>query len=215
LSPKQIFFIRHGETDWNREELVQGQKESSLSNRGFDQARRLAQRLKKENIQVIYSSPLKRARQTSEEVKKVIKVEINFDDDLKEILLGRWESLNREDIKREYPLEFEQWLKNPADFKAPDGESWKGVRKRASDFFNRVIVRSPYERILVSSHNGFGKVFMIDFMGIDLSKFWNFSLDNGSLSLLVLHDNGRREIALLNDCCHLDGTDTFMDVCVL
>ena len=144
MSSKQIFFIRHGETDWNRGELVQGQKESSLSNHGFDQARRIALRLKKENIQVIYSSPLKRARQTSEEVNKVIKAEINFDDNLKEISLGRWEGLNRESIKREYPLEFEQWLKNPADFKAPDGESWKDVKKRASDVFNRIIVQSPY-----------------------------------------------------------------------
>ncbi|MCL5986063.1 MAG: histidine phosphatase family protein [Actinobacteria bacterium] len=215
MSPKQIFFIRHGETDWNREELVQGQKESALSDRGFDQARRLAQRLKKESIQVIYSSPLRRARQTSQEVKKLIGVGINFDDNLKEISLGRWEGLSREDIKREYPLEFEQWLKNPATLKAPDGESWHDVRKRANDFFNMVIVRSLHERILVSSHNGFGKLFMIDFMGMDLSKFWNFNLNNGSLSLLVLHDNGRREMALLNDCCHLVGTDTLSDVRVL
>jgi broad specificity phosphatase PhoE len=171
--------------------------------------------LKKENIQVIYSSPLKRARQTSEEVNKVIKAEINFDDNLKEISLGRWEGLNRESIKREYPLEFEQWLKNPADFKAPDGESWKDVKKRASDVFNRIIVQSPYEKILVSSHNGFGKIFMIDFMGMNLKRFWNFSLDNGSLSLIVLHDNGRREIALLNDCCYLDGTDVLRDACML
>ena len=215
MSPRYIFFVRHGETDWNRGELVQGQKETTLNNRGFEQARHLAHSLIRKNIQVIYSSPLKRVRQTSEEVRKVIEAEINFDDDLKEISLGRWEGLTREDLKIRYPLELEQWHKNPAAFKAPGGESWHDVRKRAVNFFNRVIIGSPYERIIVSSHDGLGKMFIIEFMGMDLSKFWNFRLDNGSLSLLLLHDNGRREIALLNDCCHLTGTDVIRDLNVL
>ena len=212
MSQKQIFFIRHGETDWNRNGLIQGQRESSLSSHGFEQSSLLAHRLKKEEIQIIYSSPLKRAKQTSDEIKKIINAEIILDDDLMEISLGSWEGLNKEKVRSEYPLAFEKWLKKPEEFKAPCGESWQDVKNRADNFLERIITRSQYERILLSSHNGFGKIFMITFLEMSLAKFWNFSLDNGGVSLFVLHDNGRREIALLNDCCHLEKINAFKNM---
>ena len=66
-----LYLVRHGQTDWNKNGLVQGQTDIPLNSTGVEQAQALAKRFQKENIDVIYASDLKRAYGTAEEIAKV------------------------------------------------------------------------------------------------------------------------------------------------
>ena len=58
----RIYLVRHGETDWNRQRRYQGNQDIPLNDRGIEQAARLRDRLDREPLDVIFVSPLQRAR---------------------------------------------------------------------------------------------------------------------------------------------------------
>jgi broad specificity phosphatase PhoE len=81
----KIILIRHGESEANAQGIMQGQKvDKSLSKLGREQATKLAKRLKNEKIEAIYSSDLKRAKETAEEINKFHNVKIKLDKRLRE-----------------------------------------------------------------------------------------------------------------------------------
>lgn len=92
---KTFYFVRHGETDWNLECLLQGQKDILLNKNGVLQAEQLAEylKIKNRNFSCIYSSPLTRAVQTSEILGKNFNLNIKKSDLLKEINFGDLEGI--------------------------------------------------------------------------------------------------------------------------
>lgn len=85
----KYILIRHGETDWNKEGKIQGQKDIPLNEVGEQQAREVAQILKETfHITIIYTSPLQRARKTAEIIQDYLKAKLLTKSDLKEINLG-------------------------------------------------------------------------------------------------------------------------------
>src|SRR3989344_1019640 len=86
----RIILVRHGESVANAKKVSQGKQDewidTHLTEKGRDEARKVAQRLKKEKIGIIYSSDLKRAKETAEEINKFHSVKIKFDDRLRDIL---------------------------------------------------------------------------------------------------------------------------------
>ena len=83
-----FYFLRHGETQWNKDKICQGQMDSQLNDTGRAQAASAAVALKDEPIARIICSPLSRTRHTAEAVQKYHDLEIVFDDDLREVNLG-------------------------------------------------------------------------------------------------------------------------------
>lgn len=83
-----IYFVRHGETDYNLEGIVQGQLDIPLNNKGIHQAHELKNKLKVLDIDVIFSSPLLRAKQTAQIIHENLNVEIKYDERLKEFFAG-------------------------------------------------------------------------------------------------------------------------------
>jgi broad specificity phosphatase PhoE len=98
-----VCFIRHGETVWNKEERFQGQMDIPLSEAGVEQAKCLADYLKDQSISVIYSSDLKRARQTAELIAAKRGLTVQATPELRERSAGEWEGLTLSEIKEKYP----------------------------------------------------------------------------------------------------------------
>ena len=73
----RLIIVRHGETSWNKQKRLQGQNDIPISKIGLKQAKVLAKRLSSKNIDVIYTSRLKRAIKTAEEIKKFHKNLLN------------------------------------------------------------------------------------------------------------------------------------------
>lgn len=151
---KMIYAIRHGQTDWNQKGIIQGGgSDCPLNSQGIQQAALLAEKLKKFNITKIYSSDLLRAKQTTEEINKILKVEVFYSPLLRETNYGEVEGKDEVDINK-----IEKYMKicnaidagdNNAHF--PGGESRNMVVNRFIRFLQQI---KDNTNILISSHGG-------------------------------------------------------------
>src|SRR4051812_7588840 len=122
-TPVRILLARHGETVFNVEGRWQGQSDSPLTARGVDQARQLGETLRQKRIAAVYSSDLGRALQTAREVAQFHDLEVIQEPRIREINVGRWTGLTRQQILTEFPSEFDDWAHRPEQARLPDGES--------------------------------------------------------------------------------------------
>lgn len=173
-----FIFIRHGETDWNREQRFQGQIDVPLNATGHRQAQRLAEALATERFDLMVSSDLQRARQTAQPLEQRHARGARLHMALREQSFGVLEGLDVPAIKTRHPQLWAQWLRHDADYALPDGES-------ARQFHARVIAAV---RELAEAHGG--KTLLVVTHGGVLDMLWRTA---HGLSL-----NGPRECAIPN-----------------
>lgn len=101
--PTTLVLVRHGETDWNRENRFQGHADTPLNDAGRAQARELAERLLDEQVGVVYTSPLRRASETASIVAGRLGLEARDLEALREIDVGDWQGLTIDEVKAQYP----------------------------------------------------------------------------------------------------------------
>lgn len=124
IEKKPFYFVRHGETDWNRQRIFQGISDVPLNETGIEQAQLVGRILKNESIAHIVSSPLIRAKRTAEIINEHLQKPITIVDELKELSFGAIEGKPIGD-----GAVFEEWLKGLA----PSGA------ERAEEFDARVM----------------------------------------------------------------------------
>ena len=138
-----FYFLRHGETQWNKDKICQGQMDSQLNDTGRAQATSAAIALKEEQIARIICSPLSRTRHTAEAVQKYHDLEIVFDDDLREVNLGDHQGKPLGN----WALDF--WQGNYAP---PNGETYQQFCDRVWAAMQRAIALGP--NTLIVAHGG-------------------------------------------------------------
>lgn len=138
-----ILLARHGETDWNRDGIWQGWADPALNETGRAQARALRDELRADPFDAVYSSDLRRARETAEIVAQPHGVPVVADPNLREIDIGSWSGLTRVEIAERFP-----------DGARPDGETSEQHAARAVAAVERIAREHPGGRILVVSHGG-------------------------------------------------------------
>ncbi len=151
----KLFLVRHGETKWNHENRLQGQKNSPLTEKGLKQIKEMALFFSEIEIDFIYSSPLERAKQTAEEIAKLKKKEIVFFEELREISFGIMEGLTKEEIHGIFPGLWEKRHEDKFHFRIPEGESYFDLTRRAEKFLKKLKEmhsEKNHESILVVSH---------------------------------------------------------------
>ena len=105
-----LILARHGETDWNRENRFQGHADPPLNDLGREQSAELAARLAGEGIARVYTSPLRRASETAEIVARELGLEVEHLEGLREIDVGAWSGLTRDEVAVRFPDEYALWL---------------------------------------------------------------------------------------------------------
>lgn len=197
-----LYLVRHGETDWNRESRCQGYMDTELNSEGILQAQAAARRLEGENIDIIYSSALKRAYATAQTINQHLSVNLIKNESLNEINFGEWEGLTLEEMKKRPDYNYDQWRLTPHLATFPGEKSLKNVQNRAIKFVNEIIEKHNGENILIVSHGGVLKLIILGVLGISLEAYNKFFIGNASLSIVVV-DNERTYIRTLNDTCHI------------
>ena len=140
---KPFYFLRHGETVWNREKICQGQSESQLNEAGVEQAHHAAEILKSEPIERIVASPLIRVRDTAKVVADKLNLDVIFDDGLKECHLGEMQGKSRGEWLADY------WTHN---FDPPGGERFSEFSSRVWEAMARAVELGP--NTLIIAHGG-------------------------------------------------------------
>jgi broad specificity phosphatase PhoE len=148
-----LILIRHGETDWNRIGRCQGVADIVLNENGKRQAKELAESLKNHDIKAVYSSHLKRAHETAQEIAKHHSLSVQVDPDFQEMNQGDLEGLTFPDIRDRYAEVLKQWRESPETLRLPNGESLLEVQERAWEAFEKVHKLHLGETVVAVSHN--------------------------------------------------------------
>lgn len=156
LDARPLFFSRHGETSWNREQRWQGQTDIGLNALGRAQAHDLAERLVGRGIAHITASDLSRARETAEIVARRLGVsDIAIDPDLRERGYGVFEGLTREQCETDQPIEWARYLADRT-YTPTRGELPELVVARMRSALARAVARAagPLDPVLIVGHGG-------------------------------------------------------------
>ncbi|HOS68548.1 MAG TPA: histidine phosphatase family protein [Bacillota bacterium] len=202
----RLYLVRHGETEWNKNGKVQGRTDTELSPEGVMQAELLARRLAGEDINVIYSSSLRRALKTAEIIAEYKQCEIIKSDKYHEICFGPWEGMTINEIKEKYSEHYRAYREDPVNFKLPGAETLIDLTERTYGAVMDIVSRHTGSNILLVSHGTAIKAVIIRILGLDIIDFKRFMIDNASVSILEFPEDDTEKPVLicLNDTSHLE-----------
>lgn len=205
-----LILIRHGETDWNRSGRCQGVADIVLNENGKKQARELAHSLKDHKITAVYSSHLKRALETAQNIADHHGLTVKIEPDLHEMNQGDLEGLSFPDIRDRYAEVLKQWRESPETLRLPNGESLVEVQDRAWNVFQKVHDTHIGETVVAVSHNLTIITLLCKITGVGLKGFRDFSIQATSKNVII-SENGDTRVDVINDVSHLSPMESVPD----
>jgi broad specificity phosphatase PhoE len=155
----ELFLIRHAQSEWNAVGRWQGQADPPLSAHGLEQAQQLAaslaRELAEESLDLLVCSDLLRARQTAQAVGDALGLELRPDAAFRELDVGAWSGLTREEIVARDPELLARFESDDPDARPGGGESRREIRLRSHQAVEHLVAENAGARILIVSHLGF------------------------------------------------------------
>ena len=188
MKETEIILIRHGETEWNSQQRMQGHSNSDLSSVGQAQIQALGQWMKNVPFDHIYSSDSLRAKQTAEAITQFSGHELKIDLRLREKNLGVFEGLTSEEAKERHPEVFRLFKTAGSKYVIDEGESTQQLQDRALEIVEEIRIKHPEERVLLVTHGGFIRVVMKHSLGLSLETPTRFLIRNTGVFRLVWED---------------------------
>lgn len=169
-----LYLVRHGQTQWNTENRLQGRLDSPLTETGIEQAKRLAERLHGIPFQCIYSSSSHRTLETASYLKGDREIDLIPTDALMEMGFGIWEGRKWSEIQDLYPTDLACINKQPEQYEAKEsqGETLYDVENRTIPFLQQLLKKHEGANILVVSHSITIKVIVNFFRGGSIKTVW-------------------------------------------
>ncbi len=192
IKMKRVTLIRHGVTIANLKKFYAGATDLPLAPEGERQAEALAKRVKAMRPDKILSSPLKRAQDTARIATSGINLDIELDNDLREVDFGKWENKSYSELVRDYKEEVDRWFSWDPDFGFPDGESYKGFSKRVRGVME-MIVDEEADSLIVFTHGGVIGHLMCLILGLGFQNQFSLLLPPASFVMLE-QNNGALEL---------------------
>jgi probable phosphoglycerate mutase len=188
MKETEIILIRHGETEWNSQQRMQGHSNSDLSSVGLAQIQALGQWMKNVPFDLIYSSDSLRAKQTAESITQFSGHELQFDQRLREKNLGVFEGLTSEEARERHPEVFRLFKTAGSKYVIDEGESTQQLQDRALAQTQEIRIKHPEELILLVTHGGFIRVVMKHSLGLSLETPTRFLIRNTGVFRLEWED---------------------------
>jgi broad specificity phosphatase PhoE len=202
-APARLVLARHAQSTWNGLGKIQGQLDPPLSERGREQAERLAERLAGRRFTAFFCSDLARCRETAAPIAQRLGREPVALSELREIYLGEWEGLTRHDLEARYPELWQRWLLQPDWDIVPGGEGAAAFESRVDAIVKRLVDDHPDGDVLVVTHGGVIQVALGHAVGRSSDGLFPFRIGNASLTTIE-HGRKRLVIGSVNDVCHLE-----------
>lgn len=185
----KLILVRHGTTICNEAGVLSGLTDSKLSEKGKLQANKLAEFLKDEKIDKVYTTPFSRTKETIEILVKMKNIQIEESNLLNEINFGDFEGLSFKKIQENYPDEFKKIIKEGFEYKYPNGESLINTFHRVANQIEIILEENENKNILICSHGGTIRNIISYLLCNDYKYHWNFRVDNGSITEIEINDN--------------------------
>lgn len=202
----EILLIRHGETAWNVERRIQGQRDIPLNPEGERQAAALGRVLKNEMIDAVFCSDLRRARQTADQIGASCNLAVQQDIGLRERRFGVFEGLTPIEIQTQYPDAYRQWRMRDVNARFPTN---RVPAETLTEFFSRVVTtikrlvkNAESRKIAIVTHGGVLDCMYRAATATDLAKPRDFDILNTGVNRLTWNDD-RFQIVQWADTAHL------------
>lgn len=197
-----VYLVRHCESTGNVGRRIQGRTDCDISDNGKLQLENLKARMADLPIDIIYSSPLKRAQLTAQAIRGDRDIEIRVDDDLQEMSFGVAEDKTWEEIGTMLPGTWEDWRHSPYTVRFPNGETFKDVEGRIVAAVEKIVRENPGKYIAIASHATPIRVFARyvleeneDLKNVDWAR-------NTSITTVEYDDDFKPKMVLYNDYSH-------------
>ncbi len=197
----RLLLVRHGRSEMNAERRVQGWLDSPLDALGRSQAEAVAQRLRLESPEALYTSTLRRARETAEIIAAALDLPLVDDARLRERNVGDIAGMNSEEIDAQFPGLMKRWRESRL-VTPPGGEERDDFWGRVTAAFDDITTRHPDGAVTIVTHGGVLATYMGHLLGLEPGIWPPMSFGNTSLSVVELN-GGQPHIRLVNDRCHL------------
>ncbi|MBI5286788.1 MAG: histidine phosphatase family protein, partial [Deltaproteobacteria bacterium] len=182
MSLIRLYLIRHGQVVNHHEFRYNGHFDVDITSLGVLQMENLADYLMKEPISAVYSSDLQRATKGAEIIGKRLGLKPVRIHAFRELHLGRWEGLTREEAAQRFPEEAEFRFRDIVRYRVKGGENLYDLKDRVIPALKEVLSRHNGEGIVLAAHGGVNRVILCDAMGLGLENFYRIEQDYGCLS---------------------------------
>ncbi len=197
---KIIYLLRHAECEGSG--YIGARSDVPLSPEGRERAKELAERIDSLGIAMIYSSPLKRCRETLAPLtEQDPSISVSYEDDLKELDFGSFEGMTYDQISRQYPEELSLWHADPIRTSPPGGESLDQLHQRVRGFIDHRLLREPSDTILVCGHGGSLRALICELLHLGPEHHWDFLIDRGNIAVVHVYEDSVATLCRLNNDC--------------
>ena len=191
MEATRIIAVRHGETAWNVDSRIQGQRDIGLNDTGRWQAKRVGEALTGEAISAVYSSDLGRAHQTAQSIADVAGIAVIPDKGLRERGFGMFEGKTSGEIHQAWPDHAHNWRKRIPEWEPPEGgESLLQLRARVTKTMQALASRHCGEQIVVVAHGGVLDTLYRVATGQEVNSPRTWQLPNGAINRLLWTTEG-------------------------
>jgi alpha-ribazole phosphatase/probable phosphoglycerate mutase len=148
--------------------------------------RAVADKLSSESVLAIYSSPRRRALESSGILRERLGCPITTEDRFREIDFGDFEGKLYDDIAREYPEIYDRWMDHPTETEFPNGESFVQMQARVIQAAHELYARHCGETIAIVSHGGVNRTLLAAALGVSNADIFRIAQRFAAVNLLVL-----------------------------
>ncbi|MBC2579807.1 alpha-ribazole phosphatase [Clostridium sp. DJ247] len=178
-----LYFVRHGETEYNKNKCYYGSLDVELTENGIIQAEKARQLIKDVNFSSVYISEKKRTENTAKILLRDKKYNFIKDKRINETNFGVFEGKSYEQIKTLYPSQCKQWCDDWKKLSPPGGESYIQLYKRVKEFMNDIL-KLNQENVLIVTHGGVIRSIYCYILGDNLDFFWKFGSETGDITII-------------------------------
>lgn len=201
----KVFLVRHGQSEANLKGIFAGRTDLELSDLGRKQAEAVGKYLCDKDIDMIYSSPLKRAMSTAKPLSDLISKPVIPCDGIIEIYAGEWEAKEFSELSEKFPETYGLWLSDIGNSVCDGGESMAEVQQRMIKTISGLCEKEDGKIIALFAHAGCFRAFLCHCLNMTKEQMKDLSwVSNASVTTLE-YENGKFKVVDLDYADHLDG----------
>lgn len=188
---KKLYLIRHAHTRDNELKKYSGLSDTELSETGKKQASQLCDYLKeKVKVDKVYTSSLRRTLDTVKEYVDYLNIDVTKMDGLNEMDFGKFDSLTLEEIQKNYPTEYEEFMKGDILFRFPGGENLEDTYERNIKAFEQIMKENDGEEsIMIAGHMGTVRNIVSYLLCNSYKVHWHIKIENATVTVFEMHDD--------------------------
>lgn len=193
---RTVYLVRHAESAGSGgQKRYLGQLDPDLSPRGVRQGEELARALRRRPLRAVFTSDLLRAMRTASLIARGRDCRPWPVRELREIGLGDWEGRTFDEVRAQYPQEYQERGRDLAGYRPPGGESFADLQQRVLSAFSAAAEKTGGDFLIVG-HAGVNRVLLCGFMRRPLQELFSIPQDHAGVSILSESRGSWRVVAV-------------------